>query len=464
MADRVDLVLPLPPGAFPPATGDGDLRQGIGAEPSPRFAAELRRPLAGRSDPNGGVWTRAAGVVAAVAEDGNGKLTGALFSAATLGLAPARGAKALVRRGSGVDWEAEGLLDGVSGEEHEQRKLLLEHLCRGGVPIDELRRAIEEDRLVLLPVEHVLDGGDRFTCRDMAAELGVEVDVLRGDLIALGWAVPEGEAAAFDEHDLAAARALMAFREAGLDGDRLRDVGRVVGQSLSTVAAAVRELIGDCGLEEGIGEHDLGVRYAHLARDLAPELQTLVAHAVHVHLREGVREDVVRDVERQTGRLPETTTATIAFADLVGFTALGDGEPPARLATVADRFASLAVDASSSPVKLVKLLGDGAMFRCVDAAALVDAVHGLMESVSADGGDLPPLRIGIATGPVLMRRGDVYGGTVNLAARLCDAAEAGHLLADTATREACPGLAWEDGDTREIKGFTEPVETATLTL
>ena len=188
-----------------------------------------------------------------MAEYGHHGLTDALFSAATLGLAPARGARALLRRASGVDWEAEGLLDGVDGEEYEQRKLLLEHLCRGGVPIEELREAIEEDRLVLLPVEHVLGGQDRYTCDDMATELGVDVDVLRGDLIALGWAVPDGETAAFDEHDLAAARSVAAFREAGLDGDRLRDVGRVVGQSLSTVAAAVRELIGDCGLEAGIG-------------------------------------------------------------------------------------------------------------------------------------------------------------------------------------------------------------------
>ena len=391
-------------------------------------------------------------------------MTGALFSAATLGLAPARGAAALLRRASGVDWEAEGLLDGVSGEEREQRELLLEHLCRGGVPLDELRQAIEEDRLVLLPVEHVLDGSDRYTCSDMAAAIGVDVDVLRGDLVALGWAVPAEETEAFDEHDLAAARAIAAFREAGLDGERLRDVGRVVGQSLSTVASAVRELIGDCGLEAGIGEHDLSVRYAHLARELAPELQTLVAHAVHVHLREGVREDVVTDVERQTGRLPETTTATIAFADLVGFTSLSDGEAPARLATVADRFASLAVDASSSPVRLVKLLGDGAMFTCRDPGALVEAAHGLMESVSADEGDLPPLRIGVATGPVLMRRGDVYGGTVNLAARLCETADAGTLLADTATLDACPGLAWHAPETRSVKGFTDRIETAVLSL
>ena len=65
----------------------------------------------------------------------------------------------------------------------------------------------------------------------------------------------------------------MAFREAGLDGDRLRDVGRVVGQSLATVAAAVRELIGDCGLEAGSASTTSAsaTRTAgHLLADTAP--------------------------------------------------------------------------------------------------------------------------------------------------------------------------------------------------
>src|SRR4051795_10417772 len=56
-----------------------------------------------------------------------------------------------------MDWEAEGLLDGLEGEPaRAARRALLDELHEEGVPLDDLRRAVAEDRLALLPVERVL--------------------------------------------------------------------------------------------------------------------------------------------------------------------------------------------------------------------------------------------------------------------------------------------------------------------
>ena len=57
-----------------------------------------------------------------------------------------------------IDFEAEGLLDGVEGEAREARRELLERLAGEGVPLEELREAVEGGRLVLLPVERAVAG------------------------------------------------------------------------------------------------------------------------------------------------------------------------------------------------------------------------------------------------------------------------------------------------------------------
>src|SRR3954471_19849767 len=51
-----------------------------------------------------------------------------------------------------MDWEAEGLLDGIEGDAaRDARRALLDELHEEGVGLDALRRAVDEDRLALLP-------------------------------------------------------------------------------------------------------------------------------------------------------------------------------------------------------------------------------------------------------------------------------------------------------------------------
>ena len=69
----------------------------------------------------------------------------------------------------GIDFEAEGLLDGLEGEARDARLGLLRELEADGVGLDELREAVQQNRLALLPVERVLSGeGPRYTPRQVA--------------------------------------------------------------------------------------------------------------------------------------------------------------------------------------------------------------------------------------------------------------------------------------------------------
>src|SRR5918992_5244583 len=115
-----------------------------------------------------------------------------------------------------TDFEAEGLLEGVEGEDARKARLdLLCNLEEEGVPPEELRAAVEENRLPLLPVERVLSGkGKRYTREEVVEEVGLELDLLIRLWRALGQPeIPSGEAV-FPDGGLQAARRVKRFLHA----------------------------------------------------------------------------------------------------------------------------------------------------------------------------------------------------------------------------------------------------------
>src|SRR3954470_5420558 len=98
----------------------------------------------------------------------------------------------------------EGLLDGLEGEEREARKKLLEQLSEDGVPDDELKTAVEEQRLALLPVERALGANRTLTAEEAAEKAGCEVGFVRRHRRALGLPLNEDDGRAFSEEDVEA--------------------------------------------------------------------------------------------------------------------------------------------------------------------------------------------------------------------------------------------------------------------
>ena len=73
--------------------------------------------------------------------------------------------------------------------------------------------------------------------------------------------------------------------------------------------------------------------------------------------------------------------------------------------------------------------------------------------------DLPPAHVGIHTGPVISQDGDVYGGTVNLAARIASYAQAGQVVVseETAHRSGDRQVWFDALGAVELKGVAEPL-------
>ena len=353
-----------------------------------------------------------------------------------------------------IDFEAEGLLKGTRGKAREARRELLEQLAADGVTLEDLRRAVEEDRLALLPVERVLEGeGERLAASEVAEHAGVPEDLLRRNWLALGLPDP-GTEKVFTEADVEAAKRIAALREAGLPEEGILEVSRVMGLALGQVAAASRALVAESILAGGGTEAEVGRQLAEQARVLGPMMGPLLEYVLNLHLREQVRSDVIGRAEISSGRLPGAQEVTACFADMVGFTKLGEELPPEELGKLTGRLGELASDVADAPVRLVKMIGDAAMLVSPDNDALLEAALDLVQRSEEEGEGFPPLRAGLARGPALARAGDWYGRPVNLASRITGIAYPGSVLASEEVREAAQdGVRWSFAGERRLKGI-----------
>ncbi len=333
------------------------------------------------------------------------------------------------------DFEAEGLLDGLTGKAREARLALLEDLMADGIPLEELKRAVEEDRLVLMPVERVFEEGtERYTAQEIAAGAGLEHDFLVRLLRALGAPIPADEERVYGEADLEAAQRAKLFLDAGLPEEGVLETSRIIGISMANLADANRDLVGEVFTEPGVDERELAQRYAAAAKAMAPLLGETLLHAYGIHLREAIRQAVISEAELAEGRLSGSDEVTIAFADLVGFTRLGESLEIEQIGELTGRLFQFASDVASPPVRLVKMIGDAAMFSSRETLPLVEAVVSLVEAAGIDG--IPSLRAGVASGQALGRGGDWYGRPVNLAARITSFARPDSVVAAQGVKDA----------------------------
>lgn len=150
---------------------------------------------------------------------------------------------------------------------------------------------------------------------------------------------------------------------------------------------------------------------------------------------------------------------TFLFADLVGYTAFTERVGDDAAADVAVAFQAAAEHvATQCGCDVVKQLGDAVMIHGDDATRVVALALALRREL-ADEGWCPPLRMGVHSGTAVQRAGDWYGATVNVAARVAEAAAAGEILLSLTTREltARAGVTIADRGARSFKNVAAPL-------
>jgi adenylate cyclase len=359
-----------------------------------------------------------------------------------------------------TDFEAEGLLEGAGDERARRARLqLLQTLEQEGFSLDELRRATAEDRLVLLPLERVLDGeGRRYTPEEVAEQTGVDLEFQAEARRAMGAPRPVPGERSLTEEDLELARRAKQLLDAGVSREAFLEITRVMSQAMARVAAAFATILGEELLWPGDTERSLGLRYAEAMRELGPLAAPALQQMLNLRLREQIRQAVVGQAELRSGHLPGAQWMTVAFVDIVGFTSLGEQVPPDELGSLVGRFERRVEEAVAAPVRLVKTIGDAAMLASPEAAPLVQTALDLVQDSEADEGG-PLLRSGLAAGEAITRAGDWYGHPVNLASRLTAFARRGSVVAPREVRDAAGrDFAWTQIGRRRFKGVRGEVE------
>ncbi|HEX2086360.1 MAG TPA: adenylate cyclase regulatory domain-containing protein [Solirubrobacteraceae bacterium] len=345
------------------------------------------------------------------------------------------------------------LLEGLEGGAREARERLLRRLRDDGVPYEELKRAVEEHRLVLLPIERELRGEPKYTRAEMAAECGVEPEALDAVRRAAGLPAVEKAAREFSDADVEAGRRLKRVLDAGMPLERVADANRVMGRALAQIASAMRQMVGEAVLREAKDEEEAAQRLVAVARMLLPGIGPTMEHFFARHLLEIIRSDVVDAEQLGTGTIGGARDTAVAFADLVGFTRLGGRVPAEDLGAVARRLETIALDTVAPGVRLVKTIGDAVMLTAPDAEDLLRCVLELSDAVDAEGEEFPQVRCGIALGPAVERDGDLYGHAVNLASRVTGIARPGSVLTTEEVRDAAEdGFRWSFAGERRVKG------------
>jgi adenylate cyclase len=357
-----------------------------------------------------------------------------------------------------MDWDAEGLCEGLEDDAaRKARGRLLDELHEQGMSVEELRRVVEEDRLVLQPVARALSSEPRYTAREIAERVGVEAEFLAASRRALGLPGPAEDERAYGETDLETAELGTAHRQMGFADEDALEVARVLGQGMARYAEATRALVAQTFLDPDLDEYELAHRYRVVAEQLMPLAGPWLEHVFALHLQQVLRSDALTHEQHRSGRLLDAQQAVVAFADLVGFTELGEQVTVEELGSVAGRLSRLATDAIEPSVKVVKLIGDAVMLVSAEPEPMIESALRLVEVAEAEDA-FPPLRAGIACGPAVHRWGDWFGTPVNLASRLTARARPSTVLVSTEVRESVEnGYEFSDAGRKRLKGFSAPV-------
>ncbi|WP_102143716.1 adenylate/guanylate cyclase domain-containing protein [Mycobacterium hubeiense] len=358
-----------------------------------------------------------------------------------------------------LDFEALGLLDGLEGEARKERAELIAWLLERGFDIEHIRASVAAP--LMLPAYRVLgDDGTLVSAREICESTGIELELLQRLQRAIGLPrIDDPDAAVLPRADAEAVRHVTFFLDLGYHPDDAVAVMRVLVESLGHAAAMMREAALKTLLRPGATEIELAKASEQLAIRAAPKIGPLMDDLTRLELRHSFEQEAVTAAERAAGMLPGARAVTVAFADVAGFTRLGEAMPPEELERLASRLAELAHDVATAPVRFVKSIGDAVMLVSFQAVPLLSAVLDLADEAAAN--DLPRLRIGVASGCAVTRAGDWYGSPVNLASRVTAAARPGTVLVAESTRDAvgnADGFEWFPMGARRLKGVRDEVK------
>ena len=307
----------------------------------------------------------------------------------------------------------------------------------------------------------ILRSTPQFNALEVAAETGVTIDQTRRLWRALGFPEFSGEKA-YTAADVEAVATVMGFVDAGaVDFDMAVNLTRGVGQTMARLADWEVSTLVSRVEEMEAGEEATGSRIGSARRlidEVNPPFERLLVYAWRRHLAAAVGRIEAMGAKDED---LHTIDVTVGFADLVSFTALSNTLDRDEIGDLVEVFESRCQDVVARyGGRIIKSLGDSVLFVTNTAEEAVGVAEGIINVIGRDS-KMPDVRLGLASGPVIQRLGDIFGPPVNMAARLTQVARRNRLIVDQDTADLLPAEEWENRrlPARPVRGFglVEPV-------
>ena len=307
----------------------------------------------------------------------------------------------------------------------------------------------------------ILGAEPELSAADVAERTGISVEDARRLWRALGF--PEhGDEKAFNDADVEAVSTLVAGVESGLiDLDLAVTLTRAVGQTMARLADwEVAALVPRIEELQGAGEG--APTRIETARQLLDEFggpfEELLVYSWRRHLAAAVARMEAMGADEED---LSTSQLSVGFADIVSFTALSNDISRERIGDLVEVFESRCADVvARNHGRVIKSIGDSVLFVNDDPIRAYDTAEGIIAVIGRDK-RMPDVRVGLASGSVVMRMGDVFGPPVNMAARLTAVARRNRIIIDAATARLLPEDQFETRrlPARPMRGFgiLEPV-------
>jgi adenylate cyclase len=313
---------------------------------------------------------------------------------------------------------------------------LLHYVTALGATTEEL--VTFKDTLPALAGVLAIRGGPALTLEETAERSGLSTHRLRALAQAAGIPDPEPEVPLFTEGFVEFASAMgdvgIVFGE-----DAGTQLIRVFGLAMSRIADAVISsfLVNVAPVARPDDPVGLGLARANVE---AAALLPLVAPALDALFRQHLL--IARRLTTSDSDLVgiESRQLVVGFIDLVGSTELGETLDLNELGAALGEFERIATETiTEGGGRVVKLIGDEIMYTAPDAFSACSIALDLADAFDGHP-TIPQVRVGLASGEVLLRDGDVFGPIVNLASRAGKVAQPGEIVttAGVATSAGLP--------------------------
>lgn len=288
--------------------------------------------------------------------------------------------------------------------------------------------AFDPALLIDVAGQYLFDSAPTLTQAQVAEAAGVSLEDANAMWRYLGFPAVGEDKIAFTTADVEALKVTQRLTDLGVvEPERMPQFVRSMGRSFSRLADwQTRLLLSSMSNEDGADQPPL-----ELLSEVIPMVQEVQGYIWRRHLL-STASRIALSGSATTG----TSVMAVGFVDIVGYTSRSRQMSARALGEMVEWFERVVTDlVVEHGGQVVKTIGDEVLYQLTDPRQAAHLALQLVERNETDD-RFPEVRVGTALGPVLARLGDVFGPTVNIAARLTSLARPATALLDSELAQA----------------------------